>query len=35
MDSEVFLNPEVAFDPEVVFRTRRLNKDPEVIWELG
>ncbi|KAF3565607.1 hypothetical protein DY000_02015799 [Brassica cretica] len=26
-------NPEVPSDPEVVFRTLRSNKDPEVIWE--
>ncbi|KAF2574167.1 hypothetical protein F2Q70_00003883 [Brassica cretica] len=26
-------NPEVPSDPEVVFRTLRSNKDPEVVWE--
>ncbi|KAF3507023.1 hypothetical protein F2Q69_00005975 [Brassica cretica] len=28
-----FWSPEAALDPAVTFRTRRLSKDPEVIWE--
>ena len=35
MDPEVVLNPEIALDPVVVFRTKRSNKDPEVVWEPG
>ncbi|KAF3551720.1 hypothetical protein DY000_02006721 [Brassica cretica] len=30
-----FWSPEAALDPAVTFRTRRLSKDPEVIWEPG
>ena len=28
-----FWCPEAALDPEVPIRTRRLSKDPEVVWE--
>ncbi|KAF3487782.1 hypothetical protein F2Q69_00052729 [Brassica cretica] len=28
-----FWSREAALDPEVVFRTRRLSKDPEIVWE--
>ncbi|KAF2535399.1 hypothetical protein F2Q68_00021779 [Brassica cretica] len=30
-----FLESGASLDPEVAFRTRRLSKDPKVVWEPG